>query len=193
MRKAYLIFILVIIASLQNALAQDSKADSASILDGGTPRRDSTLKMKFQPDAKRAGLLSALMPGLGQIYNRQYWKVPIVYAAMGTTIYMIAKNSHDYNRYRHAYVSRLANPNSIDEFSGILNLAGVKQYQDEAKRNMDMMVVYTVALYAGQIMEAIAGAHLKNFDISKDLSMQFRPVIMPNYILGVGLAVNFKR
>lgn len=150
-------------------------------------------KIRFQPDAKRAGLYAALMPGLGQIYNRQYWKVPIVYAIMGTTTYMIIKNNNDYQKYRKVYVARLANPNSIDEFTGILSTTAVKQYQDDAKRKMDMMVIYTVMAYAGQVMEAIAGAHLRNFDISKDLSLQIRPVLTPVQTLGVGLVVNFRR
>ena len=138
-------------------------------------------------------MLSALMPGMGQVYNRQYWKVPIVYALMGTTIYFIVQNNNEYNRYRKAYVSRLANPNSVDEFTGILNINGIKQYQDEAKKNMDLMTVLTVVVYAGQIMEAISGAHLRNFDISKDLTMQIRPVITPVNTFGVGLVMNFKR
>lgn len=150
-------------------------------------------KLRFQPDAKRAGLYAALMPGLGQIYNRQYWKVPIVYALMGTTTYMVIKNNNDYQKYRKVYVARLANPNSTDEFTGILSTTAVKQYQDDAKRKMDMMLIYTVVAYAGQLMEAIAGAHLHNFDISKDLSMQIRPVLTPVQTLGVGLVLNFKR
>ncbi|MDI9319620.1 MAG: DUF5683 domain-containing protein [Phycisphaerales bacterium] len=175
-------------ASAQDSLATVKEQDSSIVL-----AKDSVRKIIFQPDAKRAGLLSALMPGMGQVYNRQYWKVPIVYAVMGTAIYFIVHNNNEYNRYRKAYVSRLANPNSVDEFTGILNINGIKQYQDEAKKNMDLMTVLTVVVYAGQIMEAISGAHLRNFDISKDLTMQIRPVITPINTFGVGLVMNFKR
>lgn len=174
-------------------MAQDSLAVSDR-MDTTILKKDSILKKEFQPDPKRAGLYSALIPGLGQCYNRQYWKMPIVYAAMGTTIYLVVKRNNEYQRYRKAYVSRIADEeNSQDEFQGILSTAAIKQYQDEAKQNMDMMVVFTVIGYAGQIMEAIAGAHLRNFDISKDLSMQFRPVLTPINTLGVGLVVNFKK
>lgn len=153
-----------------------------------------TKKQKFQPDPKRAGLYSALIPGMGQLYNRQYWKMPIVYAAMGIPIYFVVKRNNEYQRYRKAYVSRIAaGVNSNDEFQGVLSTEGIKQYQDQAKQSMDMMVVYTVIGYAAQIMEAISGAHLRNFDISKDLSMQVRPVITPINTFGVGLVVNFKK
>lgn len=179
-----------------HSTAQDSLAsENLTIADTvAVVKKDSSVKKKFEPDPKRAGLFSALVPGLGQCYNRQYWKMPIVYAAMGTTIYLVVKRNNEYQRYRKAYVSRIADEaNSKDEFQGILSTAAIKQYQDEAKQNMDMMVVFTVIGYAGQIMEAIAGAHLRNFDISKDLSMQFRPVITPVNTFGVGLVVNFKK
>ncbi len=151
-------------------------------------------KLKFQPDPKRAGLYAALIPGMGQLYNRQYWKMPIVFATMGTTIYFVIKRNNEYQRYRKAYVSRIAfGTNSTDEFQGVLSTEGIKQYQDEAKQSMDMMVVYTLIGYAGQIMEAISAAHLRNFDISKDLSMQVRPLLTPINTFGVGLVVNFKK
>lgn len=160
-----------------------------------TLQKDSLLrKKKFQPDAKRAGLYSALIPGFGQLYNRQYWKMPIVYAALGTTLYFVINSNNEYQRYRKAYISRLSDgANSKDEFMGILETPAIKTYQDEAKQNMDMMTVFTVIAYAGQILEAISGAHLKNFDISKDLSMQVRPVLTPLNTIGVGLVVNFKK
>lgn len=195
--RIVLVFINFLFCSTSlHSAAQDSLAnETITIADTiALVKKDSTAKKKFEPDPKRAGLFSALVPGLGQCYNRQYWKMPIVYAAMGTTVYLVVKRNNEYQRYRKAYVSRIADEaNSDDEFQGILSTAAIKQYQDEAKQNMDMMVVFTVIGYAGQIMEAIAGAHLRNFDISKDLSMQFRPVITPVNTFGVGLVVNFKK
>lgn len=176
--------------------ATDSLAQIPSPLattDTNATQPSPTRKRSFEPDPKRAGLYAALVPGFGQLYNRQYWKVPIVYALMGTTIYMVAQRHTEYQRYRTAYIARIANANSNDEFQGILSLPAIKQYQDQAKQNMDMMVVFTVIAYAGQIMEAISGAHLRNFDISKDLSMQVSPILTPSYQPGIGLVVNFKK
>lgn len=189
-----IIFFLFFVCCANYAVAQDSVA-VAQIKDTSViTKPDSVLKKKFQPDAKRAGLYSSLFPGLGQIYNRQYWKVPIVYAVMGTTLYFVVKRNNEYQKYRKAYVSRIEyGDNSTDEFQGILNVTGIKQYQDEAKQSRDLMVVYTVIGFAGQILEAISGAHLRNFDISKDLSMQVKPVMTPINTFGVGLVVNFKK
>lgn len=177
--------------------------DSVTVIESGIQvkadsvvKTDTTLlkKKKFQPEAKRAGLFSALVPGFGQLYNRQYWKMPIVYSAMGTTMYFALKSNGDYRKYRKAYVSRLADgENSKDQYQGILSTQGIKQYQDDAQQNRDLMIVLTVVAYAGQILEAISGAHLKNFDISKDLTMQISPVITPVNTIGIGLVMNFKK
>lgn len=184
-------------ACAQGTLAQDSsllsvQADTFAPL--ALPKDTVHTKTKFQPDAKRAALLSALIPGTGQLYNRQYWKAPIVYGVMGATIFMAIQRNQEYQRYRKAYIARIADPNnSKDEFQGVLSLPAIKQYQDEAKQNMDMMVVYTVIAYAGQILEAISGAHLRNFDISKDLAMQVQPIITPTQTLGIGLVFHYKK
>jgi hypothetical protein len=185
--RFFLFFLLA--ASLWSAGLQAQ--DSLSAPAGDTIRDSMVIRKKFQPDPKKAGLYSALVPGLGQLYNRQYWKVPVIYAGLGTATYFFIRNNNDYNRYRKAYVSRLNNPNARDEFSDILSTAAVKQYQDDAKKYLDITVLFTVIGYAGQVLEAIAGAHLHNFDISPDLSMQVRPVLMPNNTLGMGLVMNF--
>lgn len=184
--RAKLLFILfTCLWTCHAAYAQDSVSVS--------PAPESVvIKKPFQPDAKRAGLYSALLPGLGQIYNRQYWKLPIIYAGVGTAVYFIAKNSNEYNRYRKAYVSRLSNnTKGPDEFEGILSTAAIKQYQDDYKKYLDLTVMLTVVGYAAQIMEAITAAHLKNFDVSQNITLQFRPVIIPNGVVGVGLVMNF--
>lgn len=182
------ILLLAVLLSLvqPGALYAQDNLSATLASDSGSSRKI------FEPDAKRAGLYSALLPGLGQLYNRQYWKAPVIYAGLGVATYFFIKNNNDYNRYRKAYVSRLnKNPNSRDEFTGILSDAAVKQYQDDAKRYLDMTVLFTAIGYAGQVLEAIAGAHLRNFDISPDLSMQVRPVLTPNNTVGIGLVMNF--
>ncbi|GAA4448359.1 DUF5683 domain-containing protein [Rurimicrobium arvi] len=184
-----LLFLLCI--GLSPAFAQDTdtmtippKMETAAVKDTLVP-----VKKKFQPDAKRAGLYSALIPGFGQLYNRQYWKMPIVYAVMGTPVYFAIKHNNDYQRYRKAYISRLVNEQtSNDEFKGVLTTAGIKQYQDQARQNRDMMILYASLAYTVQIIEAIAGAHLKNFDISKDLSLNIRPDFNP-LMGGAGLSL----
>ena len=147
----------------------------------------------FQPNPKKAGLYAAILPGLGQVYNRQYWKIPIVYAVMGTTGYFVANNLTNYRKYRKAYVGRLTDPNYRDEFSELNvgdQIAYVKQIQDDYSKNLNISVLLTGVGYFLQVLDAITGAHLKNFDMSRDISMHVQPVAMPNGI-GMGLVMNF--
>lgn len=184
----------VIFFFLCAGLAHAQDKDTMSFLPVPTDTIPAPKKKRFEPDAKRAGLYSALVPGLGQLYNRQYWKMPIVYAVVGTPLYFAIKHNNDYQRYRKAYISRLVNESgSNDEFKGILSKEGIKQYQDQARQNRDMMILYTSLAYTVQIIEAISGAHLRNFDISKDLSLNICPDINPMGGAGFTLALQFRK
>jgi hypothetical protein len=164
-------------------------------------RRDTTRIMKaadtavkkrlpFQPIPKKAGLYSALFPGSGQIYNRQYWKVPILYAGFGVAGYFIATNYSNYNKYRTAYIAVIdSDPNTIS--TELYGQADLKQLQDQYKQWVDLTVLFTSLGYMLQVMDAVVFAHLKNFDISPDISLKMRPMAMPNGGLGFGLAFNF--
>ena len=144
----------------------------------------------FEPNPKKAGLYSAILPGAGQFYNRQYWKLPLVAAIMGGTTYLIVQNNTEYRKWRKIYVGRLGyDPNTTDNEK--YSTESIKQQQDAAKRQLDMAVLYTALGYMVQVMDAVASAHLKNFDISRDISMQFKPMVHTNG-LGFGLAMNFK-
>jgi len=152
-------------------------------------------KLKFEPNPKKAGLYSAIVPGLGQIYDRKYWKLPIIYAGAGVAAYFIQFNSNNYHTYRKAYVSRLENelngrPDN-DKFVGQYSTDNLKQLQDDSKRYLDLTVLITGVGYLAQVVDAIVYAHLKNFDISTDISMKLSPVILPNGV-GIGLVFNAK-
>ena len=149
-------------------------------------------KLPFEPNTKRAGMYSSILPGLGQTYNRQYWKVPVVYAILGAAGYFINFNYNRYSDYRQAYILAIdGNPETESIKYGLYDAAQLKRLQDNAKRDLDIVVLLTSVGYALQIMDAVASAHLKNFDISRDISMQVKPVMQNNFI-GMGLVVNFK-
>jgi hypothetical protein len=145
----------------------------------------------FQPNPKKAGLYSALIPGMGQIYNRQYWKVPIVYAGLAVAGYFIADNLNNYQSYRKAYVGRINNPRPTDKYVDIYSIDQLKQLQDDYDKYLNLTVLFTGIGYALHVVDAITSAHLKNFDISRDISMRVSPVAYPNGV-GVGLVMNFK-
>jgi hypothetical protein len=117
----------------------------------------------------KAAFYSAVVPGLGQAYNKKYWKIPIIYAGIGTGIYFYNQNSKDYNRFRDAYKRRLAGFED-DEFQGISDDRLIDA-QKTASRNRDVSIIVSVAFYLLNIIDANVDAHLRQYNISDDLSL----------------------
>lgn len=150
-------------------------------------------KKLFEPNPKKAGMYSSILPGLGQVYNRQYWKVPVVYAILGTAGYFIGYNYQQYSNYRQAYIYAIDGDPSTnaEEQYALYDASDLQRLQNSYKKDLDIIVLLTSVGYALQIMDAVVSAHLKNFDISRDISMEMKPVLQNNYV-GFGLVVNFK-
>ncbi|XZF14047.1 DUF5683 domain-containing protein [Chitinophagaceae bacterium MMS25-I14] len=145
-------------------------------------------KEPFQPNPKKSGLYSAILPGSGQLYNRQYWKIPVIYAGIAVAGYFIVDNTNQYRKYRKIYIARLQG----DRSDGLPYLdTDIKTLQDEYQKYLDMTVLFTSLGYIIQVLDAITFAHLKNFDVSPDISMRVQPVAMPNNGIGLGLVVHF--
>lgn len=176
--------------SLQSVPIKES--DSLFVVDSSLTTITDTAFLKpvlFQPNAKKAALYSGILPGLGHIYIRQYWKLPIIYIGAGAATYFITSNLDKYRTYRKAYIARLSGePDGYD----YLTNADLQVLQDAYKRNLDMAVLFSALGYTVQILDALASAHLKNFDISEDISMRFQPMMAPNGGIGLGVAVHFK-
>lgn len=144
----------------------------------------------------RAAFYSAVLPGLGQAYNGKYWKVPVVYGALGIGVYFYLENDRHYDRYRDAYKSRLAGQ-TTDEFtdesgSPLISTNGLIEAQRFYQRNKEISILVTVGLYALNIIDANVDAHLQQFDVSEDLS--FKPVLdIDRYSgkTGYGLTLNY--
>ena len=136
-------------------------------------------------------MYSALLPGAGQFYNRQYWKVPVVYAGAATIAYFIKTNSDKYNDYHTAYVNRIANPYVADKYTGIYSIDNLKALQDDYKKYLDLSVLAAGVGYILQVMDAVVYAYLKNFDVSRDISFHMRTVPTTEGAT-VGLVMNFK-
>jgi hypothetical protein len=131
---------------------------------------------------QRASLYSALLPGLGQAYNGDYWKIPIIYGGLGFCAYWIDQCDSQYKRYRTAYNKKYAVENGtstdLDEFGGRYNLTILKNARDMARRNRDLTILATGLVYALNIIDANVFAHLSYFDINDDLSLHFEPTIL---------------
>lgn len=138
----------------------------------------------------KAAFFSAVLPGLGQAYNKKYWKIPLVYGALGTSIYFYVDNNKKYHQYRDAYKSRLEGY-FTDDLAFLDNnrlIAGQKFYQ----RNRDLSALVTLAFYALNIIDANVDAALIQFNVDENLSV--RPVLYPNDVTlktNVGLTFNY--
>src|SRR5690606_2208599 len=112
----------------------------------------------------------AVIPGLGQTYNEKYWKIPIIYVGIGTSIYFYSTNRKDYNRFRDAYKRRLAGL-PIDERLENLENQTLIRAQRNTRRNMDVSLAVAVGFYLLNIVDANVDAHLKQYNVSEDLSL----------------------
>ncbi len=140
----------------------------------------------------KAAFYSAVLPGLGQAYNKKYWKIPIVYAALGTGVYFYVSNNKEYNRYRDAYKRRLAGFED-DEFFNRVTLDGLQRAQKFYRKNKEISLLVTIGLYALNIIDANVDAHLLQYNVNDNLTL------VPHFKVNeldaksdVGLTLNFK-
>ena len=139
----------------------------------------------------KAAFYSAIFPGLGQAYNKKYWKMPLVYAAIGTSTYFYIWNNNNYNEYRSAYKRRLAGYND-DKFS-FLDDARLIEGQRFYQKNRDISAMVTVAFYILNIVDANVDAHLQQFNVSDNLT--FEPQIFSGDIYSrqnIGFTLNYR-
>ena len=164
--------------------AQDKKTE-------GLVAKDTVQSNDIDPlTPAKAAFYSAILPGLGQAYNKKYWKIPLVYAGIGTSLYFYLDNNRKYNQYRDAYKRRLEGYTD-DKFSYLDNsrlIAGQKFYQ----RNRDLSALVTVGFYVLNIIDANVDAALIQFNVNENLSL--KPEIYPNDVTfrpNVGLTFNY--
>ncbi len=151
---------------------------------------------------RKAAIRSAILPGLGQIYNKKYWKVPIVYAALGVSGGVFVYNLTNYGDLRFAYKAKIAaqaNPPDSSFYPKIkpellpLDPNALRSYRDEFRRNIDYSVLVFILLWGLNILDATVDAHLKGFDVTPDLGLKFKmgPSQMAG-TTGVSLVFAFK-
>lgn len=148
--------------------------------------------MPYEPLApSKAAFYSAVLPGLGQAYNQSYWKIPVIYAGLGTSIYFFTTNNTEFHKYRDAYKRRLAGYTD-DPYQGRLSDAGLVEAQKRFRRNKELSIFAAVIIYALNVVDANVDAHLRQFNVSENLSLQ------PDYLNdrngngNIGLSLNIK-
>jgi len=142
----------------------------------------------------KAGLYSAVLPGLGQYYNKKYWKIPLVWGAVGTGVGIALWNDKQYKRYRNAFVAEL---NGLPhEFSGINGIDKIVlgNAQDRSKRQRDYAIGISALIYILNIVDAVVDAHL--YEGRHDPDLALTPTIISdqysNYQSKAGLSLNFR-
>jgi hypothetical protein len=154
----------------------------------------------------KATIMSACLPGLGQIYNGKWWKVPIVYAGLGGLGYLVYSNYYEYRSYLHAYEFKTGDlPEGVTLNQHETELANryaesqLQTYKESYRRDFEFYTLITVAWYGLNIVDACVDGHLYNYDISDDLSFSVdpyrpiaQPIMLPHYTqMGLSFKLNF--
>lgn len=168
----------------------------------------------WRPNPKRALWLALVLPGAGQIYNRKYWKIPIVYGGFVGCIYAMQWNNQMYRDYSQAYLDIMDDDPNTQSYNQFLHLGNkidesnidrytrlFKSRKDRYRRWRDLSFFVLVGVYALSVIDAYVDASLSEFDISKNLSMSVAPTIINNYndnrlslksnSIGVSCSLNF--
>lgn len=142
----------------------------------------------------KAAFYSAVLPGLGQIYNKRYWKLPLVYGAIGGGVALYSYNNTEYNRFRDAFKKRRAGFEDPD--FAVFSDSALQDAQERFQRDRDLWLLLTIVAYALNIIDANVDAHLKQYNVNENLGFDFKPYLElntvtqnPNY--GLTMIVKF--
>lgn len=175
MQKLFL-YLTVLILPLTRAKGQ--AIDSVIVQSDTLLVADSLVSESFH-SPKKAAWMSTALPGLGQAYNRKFWKIPIVYGLGGYTVYAALANNSFYKLYRDAYRLRTdGDPLTLDTYPDETDFT-LQQRRDEFRRDRDYFWILTGVVYVLNIVDAAVDAHLFYFNVSDKLSMQFLPPHQP--------------
>ena len=204
MRAVRYILLLLVLCMPFAAWSQEEdhfafKPDSVRLLDASCFQVEPLPVVAWRPDPLRAVWLGAICPGLGQMYNRSWWKVPIVYGALMGCGYAVMINQQSYSEYKTAYIDLYNDYHSEDgvsddpskSYNAIMPdgytmsryggassyLSKLEKQENSYRRYRDLSIVVTVVVYALSLVDAYVDAQLFDFDISPDLSMQVEPAL----------------
>ncbi len=202
----FLFFLLGINSSLANyclsniaadTTTEQSKANTFAPITSNVPlvQLDSSKSAKVQSHSPRkATLYSTMLPGLGQAYNKKYWKIPIVYAGFGAMTYFFTSNNSRYNKFKKALILRSdGDESTVDEYAKQYpNQQSLIDYKDYYRRNRDLSVIGFALFYVLNIVDANVDANLFYFDVSDDLSFQVSPTLLQGASFASGLSLKIK-
>lgn len=196
-RRFTLLLCLIMVLAFQKTEAQNVVFDTVGnaqitadtvIKEGKTTKRT---KAQKPHSPKMATIMSACLPGLGQVYNGKWWKVPIVYAGLGGLGYMAYSNHYEYRSYLHAYEYRTGdlpegttlNQHETELANSSYSENQLQTYKESYRRSFELYTILTVAWYGLNILDACVDGHLYSYDISDDLSFSIDPYLKPTETL----------
>lgn len=178
MKKSILIIFCLI--SFSKAFSIDIETDSIR-----KENSDTVLILKPINKPRRATMLSLVLPGAGQFYNKSYWKMPIVYAGFGALAFFIRSNHIEYRKFSDDYNAAAdTSAGTIPINYPFLSAQSLKANRDFHKKNRDLSIIGCVFWYGLQILDANVDAHLKEFDLDDNLSLKIDPTINYNVFNG---------
>jgi hypothetical protein len=176
-------------------LSAQEKNDSTPPINTDIKQRTDTVEKK-RSVASKAALRSTILPGLGQAYNKKYWKIPIVYGVIAIPVSLFNYNSKWYNKTRTAYTIRSTKDSA--SFSKIapelipLSDESLRLYRNEFRKNMDFSILGIILAWGLNIVDATVDGHLRGFDISDEVSLKVGPKFSSGNGLGqMGISATF--
>ena len=207
-----------LLAPMDSVVLEDTKSllsDTTSVVVNKKQRKEKVKRdwNTWTPDPQRALWLALVIPGAGQIYNRKYWKLPLIYGGFMGCIYALTWNNMMYKDYSQAYLDIMDNDPGTASYNKFLHLGRTvtkdneerykqlfKNRKDKYRRWRDMSFFVMLGVYALSVIDAYVDAELSVFDISKDLSLKVEPTVIPNRMggnplqaqsIGVNCCLNF--
>ena len=208
MRKQHVLLILLLafcahLANAQNdtvitAQIADSIVAPAPVIKDSLPKVTPADTSKKRSPAGTAALLSAIFPGAGQVYNKKYWKLPLVYGALAFPTYTFIDNLKWFQRTRFAFnvLSEKDTANFKNVYVQLQPLvnrgdrSGLQNYRNEFRRNVDYSVLAFILIWGLNVVDATVDAHLRDFNITDDLSLQIKPYMPVANTAGIGVVLN---
>lgn len=212
MRAFFILFFAFLFFTLHSNAQQKDSTQAAQLSDSALEKRDAmykgtkskgamdSIELKQRKNYRRATLYSALLPGAGQFYNKKYWKIPIVWAAIGIPAYLYFDNKKIYNEAQYALVVTI-NGSKGDSLKNVSpdflplvtagNTTAIINVRDEARKDQDYSILFVLLFYGLNIVDATVDAHLKDFNVNSDLSFRIKPMIMPGPTPSAGITLAF--
>ncbi len=168
--------------SPSSIFAQQTNNDSLYTKNTVTGSKPDTAMSNHSP--KKAGWMSAALPGLGQVYNKKYWKAPVIYVAFGTITYFLVTNNAEYQKYREAYILRTDDDITNDDILPKYTVENLRVLKNTYWKKRDWDVILLAVVYVLNVLDAVVDAHFFTYDISEDLSLHINPVVKPVFGFG---------